>query len=65
MRNPSGVRLEFERNANEARSKFERRPIGIRAELLQNSSGITQDFEGIRTGFGQGLGKVFTVKCRP
>ena len=65
MRNPSGVRPAFERSANEALSKFERRSIGIRAELLQNSSGITQDFEGIQAGFRQGLGKVFTVKCRP
>lgn len=46
-------------------SKFERRLIGIRAELLQNSSDITQDFKGIQAGFGQGLGKVFTVKCHP
>ena len=65
MRNPSGVRLAFERSTNEAQSKFERRLIGIRAELLQNPSGVTQDFEGIQAGFGQGLGKVFTVKCRP
>ena len=65
MRNPGRVRLAFERNANVAQSKFERKSIGIRAELLQNSSGITQDFEGIQAGFRQGLGKVFTVKCRP
>ena len=65
MRNPSGVRLAFERSANEDRSKFERRSIGIRTVFLQNSSGVTQDFEGIQAGFRQGLGKVFTVKCRP
>ena len=65
MRNPSGVRLKFERNASVARSKFERRLIRIRAELLQNSSGVTQDFEGIQAGFRQGLGKAFTVKCHP
>lgn len=47
------------------RSKLERRLIGIRAEFLQNSSGVTQDFEGIQAGFRQGLGKVFTVKCHP
>lgn len=60
-----GIQSRLVHISIKARSEFERRLIGIRAEFLQNSSGVTQDFERIQAGFRQGLGKVFTVKCRP
>lgn len=53
------MQTRIDRNSNETQSEFERGLTGIRRKLLQNSSVVTQDFEGIQAGLGQALDKVW------